>query len=173
MIDAVEQIKTRARLLHRSVSQGRSDALQRVYRLPEFRKQRPDPEGIQRKHCLATLSRELGFSGWPHARRVLEGDPQEADFGTLWYPRDCGAFTNHWFAHYDEARESRLVTKGFLLAYKRQFFVVTPLYIETVGLDPHDPDWVALGWDWVRPRQRAARQRLYARLIAARPREVA
>ena len=170
---AVDELKARARLLHRSVRAGDEAAFARVARLPEFKAQKPSTEEIQRKHCLTTVSREFGFSGWPQARRVLEGVSEETDFGTLLYPKKCCGFTNQWFADYDSARETLDRDEGYLLAYRRQFFVVTRLYIETLGIDPDDEDWRALGRDWVRPTQPAARARLYAKLLAGRPREAA
>jgi hypothetical protein len=62
---------------------------------------------------------------------------------------------------------------GYLLAYRNQYFVVDRYYIESLGLDPNDRDWEALGFDWVHPRNVAARTRLYAKLVAAMPREAA
>jgi len=38
-------------------------------------------------------------------------------------------------------------------------------YIETIGLDPEDPDWDFIGRDWARPAEPAARQRLYGKLL--------
>lgn len=173
MIDAIEEVKARARLLHRRAQRGDDAARRRLAALPEFGSEPPEPAQIQRKHCLAVLARELGFTGWPHAHRVLTGDPDEADFGTLLYPRGCGAFTNQWFADYETARRTRELTGGYLLAYRRQFFVVTRAYVESMGLDPDDPSWAAMGFDWVRPQQATARARLYAQLVAGRPREAA
>ncbi|MEM7158862.1 MAG: hypothetical protein AAF799_38835 [Myxococcota bacterium] len=173
MLDAIEELKIRARLLHRRARNGDEQALQRIGKLPEFAKQEPISAEIQLKHGLAVLAREFGFSGWPHARRVLEGQPDESDLGTMLYPRGCFAFTNHWFARYEEAREVREQTGGYLLAYRTQFFVVTRTYVETMGLDPDDPDWSAIGWDWARPARPRARARLYAKLVAARAPEAA
>jgi hypothetical protein len=50
---------------------------------------------------------------------------------------------------------------------------VDRFYIESLGLDPDDHDWQAIGFDWVRPRDVDARTRLYAKLVAALPREAA
>jgi hypothetical protein len=57
------------------------------------------------------------------------------------------------------------------LGYKRQYVVVDRYFIESLGLDPEDADWQALGFDWVRPKNVAARARLYAKLLALQPRE--
>lgn len=170
MIDAIEEIKVRARQLHRRAQAGDPAALERLQRLPELDQEPPAPERIQRKHGLAVIARELGFSGWPHAHRVLEGDEDEADLGTLLYPPSCGAFTNQWFADYATARLTREQAGGYLLGYRRQFFVCSRQFVQTLGLDPDDPDWEAIGFDWIRPQQPAARRRLYAKLIARRSR---
>jgi len=172
MIDAVEELKTRARLLHRRAQAGEADALGRIGALPEFARTPPAPDQVQRKHGLAAIARELGFRSWAHATRVLAGDHDETDLGTLLYPRTCG-FTNQWFAQYEQARRTRELTSGYLLGYRHQYLVVTRHYVEALGLDPDDPDWEAMGFDWVRPLKPAARQRMYAKLVAGRPREAA
>jgi len=173
MIDAIEEIKARARVLHRRAQSGDPQAVQRIGRLPEFREDLPEHGSIQRKHCLATIGRELGFSSWPHAHRVLMGTPDEVDFGVLLYPSGCSAFTNHWFARYEDARRTHALVGGYLLAYRHQFFVVTREYVATLGLDPDDPEWTTMGHDWARPLKLGARRRLYAKLVANRPREAA
>ena len=46
-------------------------------------------------------------------------------------------------------------------------------FVEALGVDPDDMDWQRLGWDWVQPQERAARVRLYAKILAARAKEAA
>ena len=41
-------------------------------------------------------------------------------------------------------------------------------FIDTLGVDPDDPDWELIGRDWVRPRRTDARARLYGKLIRRR-----
>jgi hypothetical protein len=176
MMDPVRELKVRAELLQRRVQAGEESALTRVRALPEHRKAdlvalREVASALQRKHCLAIVSREAGFAGWEHARRVLDGDAVEADFGKLLCVPGRGAFLNHWFATYDEAHavHAELLLAGerrYLLAYQRQLFVAEAGYIESIGLEPDDADWRAIGWDWARPRSYAARRRLYAKLLA-------
>src|SRR5262249_40425292 len=134
---------------------------------------------IQRKHCLAIVARAAGFASWEHARRLIGDDepdarasearPVETDFGTTLYPDRFAARLNHWFATYDEARAFREESGGYLLAYKRHFFVADRFFIEAIGLDPEDPDWNAIGRDWARPRSVEARRRLYGKLIGRPP----
>jgi hypothetical protein len=171
MIDPIQELKVRAELLHRRIQAQDPTALQRLRVLPELRSAGAEAlqgaaSDVQRKHCLAVVAREVGFQSWQHASRVLGGDEGEADFGTALYPKRCSGFLNHWFASYEEARAQRAERGGYLLAYKRHFFVVEGHFIETLGLDPQDPDWAAIGWDWARPRDANARGRLYGKLLS-------
>ncbi|WP_437623688.1 hypothetical protein [Sorangium sp. So ce1151] len=173
MVDPIRELKVRAEILHRRVQAQEPSALQRLRALPELRAAsdealRDAASTVQRKHCLAVVGREVGFSGWQHASRVLQGDEGEVDFGTALYATRCAVHLNHWCASYGEARALRAERGGYLLAYKRHFLVVEGDFIRTLGLDPDDPDWAALGWDWVRPRDAGARQRLYGKLLASR-----
>ena len=179
MIDPVRELKVRAELLHHAVRASEAAAIERLRALAELRRADDDAlraaaPGIQRKHCLVAVAREAGFDSWDHARRVLEGDPSEVDFGTILCSKlGSAGFLNHWFATYEEARAVHAgmtddAARGYLLAYKRHFFIATREFIETLGLDPDDPDWEAMGWDWARPRNREARRRLYGKLVSHR-----
>ncbi len=166
MTDSVEALKNRARILHRQAKSQDPEALKRLRVEPDLRKLDDIAlsQALKRRHCLAAVAREFGFEGWSHATRVL-GDKPTEDYGKMLYPRGCGGHTNIWSASYEEARDIRAEHGGFLLAYQRQFIVVEDEYIRTMGLDPDDPDWVALGRDWVKPTDPSARQRLYGKLI--------
>jgi hypothetical protein len=79
---------------------------------------------------------------------------------------------NVWFSDHAEARahldEGRRRSQSHaLLGYRRQFLVVDRFFIEALRLDPDDPDWEAIGWDWPRPRDPIARQRLYGKRLGA------
>jgi hypothetical protein len=175
MIDPVRELKVRAEILQRGIEAGDDVVIERLRALPELKKAgrealRAAAASIQRKHCLAVVGLETGFSSWEHARRVLSGDPDEADFGKLLSGPGRGAFLNHWVATYGEARavHADLLAAGsvrYLLAFRRQFLITERGYIESLGLDPDDADWRAIGWDWVKPRSAAARRRLYAKLL--------
>lgn len=169
MVDPIQILKTRARALHRAAQAGDPAALARLRHHRELREL--DDEGlraaVRRRHCLARIADEHGFGGWNHAARVLGGaDDDEDDFGTLLYPPGASAHWNIWSARYEEASAIRRDHGGFLLAYRRHFLIVDEHFIATLGLDPGDPDWAAIGRDWARPGDPAARSRLYGKLLA-------
>ena len=162
-----------ARLVARLVV-GEADALARLRSLSRFRRAgdaalREAAPGLTLDDGLAIVAAEFGFATWASCRRVLTETGAVADFG------DLLAFTRHdrhlngWFARYEEAAVARGTAQPYLLAYRRQFFLCDRQYIRALGLDADDPNWDALGFDWARPSDGAARVRLYARLIAALP----
>lgn len=179
MVDPVQELKARAELLHHRVTSGDLQARARLRALPELAK--ADDEALasaagrmRRKHFLAVVAREHGFSSWEHARRVFDGNPSERDYGTMLYGPGGGAI-NVWFSDHDEARAhleevNARGDKHYLLAWRRQFLVCDRYFIEVLGLDPDDADWSAIEHDWACLRDPEARRRLYQkRLDALRP----
>src|SRR5258708_35752906 len=47
----------------------------------------------------------------------------DADVDTLWYQTNPDVFLNRWYSTYADARAARDSDGGFLLPYKRHFFV--------------------------------------------------
>lgn len=84
----------------------------------------------------------------------------QPDEQTLWYQTNLDVFLNHWFSSYEEARITRERERGFLLPYKRHFFVCKAQVISALGLDPKDPDWEKIGWNCAQPLDEKAFQRL-------------
>ncbi|MEK6279818.1 MAG: hypothetical protein AABN95_05640 [Acidobacteriota bacterium] len=82
------------------------------------------------------------------------------DAGTLWYQPNLDVFLNRWFATYEDARKSREKDGGYLLPFRRQYFVCESEVIRTMGLEPADPDWEKIGWDVARPLDVEASERL-------------
>lgn len=175
MTDPVRELKTRAEILHRKIESKDIRAIQRLRVFAEHRRLPAErlnevAGSIQRRDCLAVIAAELGFSNWHHLKIALTGEGEAEEFGTLLYP-GTAAHINLWYASYEDAVAVREARRSYLLAYKRQYLVVDRYFIESLGLDPDDPDWRGIGFDWVRPLSVAARTRLYGKLIARLPRE--
>jgi hypothetical protein len=176
MMDAIRELKVRAEILHKRVYAGDARNLARLRILTPFRRSSDEAlseiaPAIRRQHCLNVIAAELGFANWADARRAITGEGRIQDFGTLLCPQRCCVHINLWYKQYDEAAVERRHREGYLIAFRRQYLVVDRFYIETLGLDPADADWKAIGFDWVRPRSRAARTRLYSKLVAQLPRD--
>ena len=78
----------------------------------------------------------------------------------LWYQPDLDVYLNRWYANYEEARASRERHGGFLLPYRRHFYVCQPEVVRALGLDPEDSDWERVGFDAARPADAEAFSRL-------------
>jgi len=84
----------------------------------------------------------------------------QTDTTELWYETNLDVFLNQWYANYDEARQSLQHHGGFLLPYRKHFFICEPEVISALGLDPSDSDWEKTGHDCAQPRDGAACARL-------------
>ena len=87
--------------------------------------------------------------------------PSDDDL-TMYVPSMC-VVVNRWFTRYDEARAALQSEGGYLFPYRNQYFVTLREGVRELGLDPDDPDWGLIGFDWVRPADPEALARLKAR----------
>ena len=115
-----------------------------------------DRHRIRLKHALAVIALEHGYDSWMALKEATE----QRDSAAFMYTRRMETLLNRWFTTYEEARESLNHQEGFLFPYGSQFFVCEFEGIRELGLDPNDSDWERIGWDWVKPLDRAAWERL-------------
>lgn len=158
----VSIIKNEARLLHKAAEKGDDVALYRIRRqCPAFIMGAP----LQRKHCLATVGRELGFSSWKAARDCfVSGDISL--FDTFLHPSRCHVHWNIWFADLNEARKVRAENGGYLLVYKNQYIVVDRDYIASLGVDPDNAAWNKIDRDWTAPDTYGVKPQLITAIMA-------
>ena len=83
------------------------------------------------------------------------------------YVPSMDVFVNRWFSRYEDAWEAREAEDGYLFPYRHHFFVTEADAVKELGLDPEDPDWELIGWDWVRPLDQEAWTRLKEKREAA------
>ena len=86
----------------------------------------------------------------------------------IMYVPTMDVFLNRWFTTYEDARALRETEGGYLFPYKRYFFVTDAAAIWELGLNPADPDWERIGWDWVRPLDSEAWERVREKREIAR-----
>lgn len=135
-------------------------AAQRCKKLPIFQQSSLAEIKVQakRKHALAVIANENGYASWVELKTHLAPSQDETFVANY-----KGGFLNKWFATYESAKEEQRATGGFLLPYKHQYFICEAAYIAALGLDPSDPDWHAIDYDWVKPTSQKAWQRLNKR----------
>lgn len=169
MHSVIDDLKHRARLLHKLAVRSRPEALREIRLLDEFALCAPADIAplVTRRHALSCIARQLGFTGWPHLLSVLKG-ARRVDFGTLLVPPRSSAFWNIWSASYEDAAAIRAEHGGYLLAYRRQFLVADAHFVRHLGIDPNHPDWDAIERDWPNARDAEARGRLYGAVIRKR-----
>src|SRR5258708_1140324 len=113
MTNAIHELKIRAEILHKRIKVRDHCAVARLRVLTAFRRRSDEDLAaiameIRRHDCLTVIAAELGFPNWTQAKRVLTGDGEIMDFGTLLCPPTLGGgHINRWYARYDEAATAR------------------------------------------------------------------
>lgn len=102
---------------------------------------------IKHKQALSVIAIEKGFQSWAALKCQL--------------PFMQGGFLNQWFAHYEEAKSYQQTNGGFILPFKKHFFICDSHFINYIGLNANDPDWQAINYDWIHPENKTAWDRLY------------
>jgi hypothetical protein len=169
-IPSIEDCKREASLLIKDLTSAQSDvaasAAERFRRIAPFREQTGDEilavrKDIRRKHALAVIAREHGYAAWKNLKDAAD---------VLWCPPGSSAFWHNWCKTHEEAQSYLEANGGYLLTAHGKCFIAERGYIESLGLDPDDPRWEAIGHDVYRPMDEAARDGLVGDRKAARDR---
>ena len=173
----LDEYKTQAVLL---LKQLRSDDSQVSFKAAERFQQLPHllnttvaeiaaSDEVKLKHALNVIALEHKHDNWADFKQLLERKEnfraKLKDQYTLVYPQRCSHIMNGWHPNYDSAKDELKEIGGYLFPYKNQFFICDRGYIHTLGLDPDDPDWKLIDWDWVQPADQAAWERLNTKLL--------
>ncbi|MFY9341944.1 MAG: hypothetical protein WAT39_05620 [Planctomycetota bacterium] len=159
----VDRCRQLARRLHQDLAAPppvAHAAAARFAQLPAFRDADP-AELTNRRRGLRHAAQDVvafehGFVSWGE---LLRGSLPLFACVTV-HCSAMTAFVNRWFADYAEAARSLHCEGGYLLPHRTQFFVTVAGAVRELGLDPEDPDWRRIGFDWVRPRDPEAHLRL-------------
>ncbi len=165
MVDLINHLKNKARLLQKTVQAGDAEAIAFIREAHGVGLSGDTEiiEKIQRKHCLLVIARKLGFKHWNHCAQFF-GEGCE-DYGTMLYPKRCGAHWNIWVTDYEEAKKARAEHGGYLLCYNKQYLVVDEHFIISLGLDPNDVAFESISRDWHKGRGSSEQEDLYMKLI--------
>ena len=172
---SLQECKIRASFLLKDLDSGDASratrAAERLRSLPAFSRLTPaqliaQRDSVRRKHALAVIAREQGYDSWSELKQAL-GEETQPRFDTeAFFTSAVGSFFNRWFASYAEALASLRREGGYLFPFREQFFITEPGFIAALGVDPADPDWARMGFNWVEPLDPAARARLEQKLLA-------
>lgn len=99
---------------------------------------------IQLKDALQTVAKASGYNSW----RELSINFEETE---IFNPPRWSSQWKTWYASYDEALIHLKSVDGFLLPYRKQYFICDIHYIEALGISPSDPDLITIGRDWTKP----------------------
>jgi len=137
----LSEAKIQATILLKSLRSSDSlKAAKRFSRLPEFNDLTSSDllqQKIKHKHALTVIAIENGFQSWIDLKIQINFI--------------AGGYLNLWFANYIEAKSTLKEKGGFLLPYKKQFFICNANYMKQIGFEPDDPDWDKIGFDWAEP----------------------
>lgn len=160
--------------LRSSLPEKNIPAATRFRKIARFAELAPDRivaarENVRRKHALAVIAAERGFSSWAAFKAYCNPEHPEVttEFdSSLFFGKPRGAFLNRWFVDYAQAKESLAEQGGYLLPYRDQYFICESGFIEALGLDPYDPDWEKIGRNGIEPADPQAWARILASLKA-------
>lgn len=155
----LREVRIRASLLMKAARAKDADALERLGPMPKHRT------------ALNAVAMDMMGKSYLDLRAEImlaTGDVHQtvADPSRL-FERHLAQFMNHWFASYEEARAHLIKAGGFLFPFRSQFVIVGHDLLRHVGLDPDDPDWEAIGCDWVNPNSMTGFENLNAMLVKA------
>lgn len=108
---------------------------------------------LQLKDALDKIAQLTGFPNWRELKEVTE----ETE---IFLPSPSSAHWKTWYASYEEAVAHLAKGDGFLLPYRKQFFICDIHWIIELGVAAEDPDLARVGRNWVEPLDRGAWQRL-------------
>lgn len=119
---------------------------------------------LQLKDALDTIARLSGFPNWREMKTVTE----ETE---IFLPSPSSANWKTWYASYEDALAHLAKGEGFLLPYRKQFFICDTHWIERLGIPADDADLALVGRNWVEPRDREAWARILKRIKSSRRRK--
>lgn len=167
--DLLREVRIRASLLMKSLARNDAAALARVHRYLSARKSKQvmpvDGSAVKRRTALEVVAQEFGHTSYAVMRELLSDNRRQPSSGKmvdteLFFRKGQFAYWNNWYADYADAVAHRRTAGGYLFPYRHQFVVVEADFLVGLGVDPTNADWAAIGFDWVKPQNQAAFERL-------------
>jgi hypothetical protein len=112
---------------------------------------------MQLKEAFAILAKAAGFSSWQDLKATL-------DTNSVFCPPGHSAYWKTWYGTYEGALQHLSEHGGFLLPYRKDFFICDADYLRFLGVGAEDRDLERVGSNWAEPRDSEAFARLMKRL---------
>ena len=159
----LKQLKVEARLLHKKLKLNLDDSVERYLRHPLFDKKthsqfKAQIGKMRLKHAYHIIAFEYGYDRWEDLKQyVINQD--------LLYRSSGVGFVHKWFKSYIEACRYQAKNGGYLLRFWADYIVCGIEYIQLLQLHSYSKDWELIGFDWVKPHDQSAYQRLYQKAL--------
>ncbi len=116
-------------------------------------------QSMQLKDALQSVAKASGYSSW----RELSANFEETE---IFNPHQWSSQWKTWYASHHEALTHLQSVDGYLLPYRKQFFVCDIDYVEALGISANDIDLLAIGRDWSKPQDQVAWKRVVEKIRA-------
>lgn len=159
----IERLKTQANFLLKDLNNATKEpaqnAAERFLQLPFLKYSNAanilaDKSFFRLKHAYHVLAIEAGHTNWVSLREQLIKED-------CMYHSGCSTYLNIWFANYNEAYAYFIKNGGYLLSYRQYFYVCNAEVIKVLKLDKCQAEWEAIGYNWVKPANINAYNRIY------------
>lgn len=150
----LRDLKLQAHLLFKQ-SQKEDSFVAQFSILPPFRGLSVEEiqKSLQLKHAYELTAYQYGFVNWRSLKQYIVVQD-------CLYRKHCVAFVYSWFKNYDAAKAYQESNNGYLLRFWEDYIVCGAEYIRCIGMPIDSPDWDAIDYDWVKPKNREAFDRL-------------
>lgn len=116
---------------------------------------------IRLKDAFELIAQHAGFTSWRELKDVFEENE-------IFCPTGTSAHWKTWYGSYEEGLRHLQESQGYLLPYRKHFFVCDADYLEVLGVERNDPDLLKVGRNWVEPADAEAWTRLVKKIKSAR-----
>ncbi|MEZ5016223.1 MAG: hypothetical protein R2800_04170 [Flavipsychrobacter sp.] len=157
-MNRLQELKIKASLLRKQLrspeQQHQEKAAKRFLQLPFHQYSiledvLKDVDFYQLKHAYWVLAIENNHETWQQYRDTIIKED-------CMYIGNSSAFLNVWYANYEEAKQHQNAQGGYLLQYRKDYFICTEELIKELDLALFKKEWEEIGYDWAQPKSKAA-----------------
>jgi len=159
----LNQLKIEAKLLHKRLKSGSDNSVEAYLNHPIFRNLSSSQieekrKGIRLKDSYHLIASTYGFSRWEDLKRqVIKND--------MLYRSNGVGLIHKWFKSDTEASKYHIKYGGYLLQFWADYVICGVEYIQLLGLHHYAEEWKAIGYNWIKPADQAAYQKLYQKAV--------